>query len=114
MIISLLSVPLIVVAVFGPLLYNKVTHQLTVFGVYRSPIFAYFSHGIHTISDTMQCEDIHYYAPGNGIFAACEDSVLPRFEWFPPLGHLDTPPETAGSIHIIDPQAYSNHSCLSE
>ncbi|KAL6235118.1 hypothetical protein BDW75DRAFT_230622 [Aspergillus navahoensis] len=105
MAVSLFSVPFVVVAVLGPLLCNRVNHQLTVFGVYRSPIFASSSHRIHTISDTLQCEDIHYYTPGNIIFAACEDSVLPRFKWFPPLGHLDTSPETTGSIHIIDPRS---------
>ncbi|KAL4907638.1 hypothetical protein BDW74DRAFT_175421 [Aspergillus multicolor] len=104
MAISLFSVPLLVVAVLGPLLYNKINHQLTVFGVYRSPVFTSSSYGIHAIEDTQQCEDMHYYAPRNVIFAACEDSVLPRFEWFPPLGHLDTFSETTGSIHIIDPK----------
>ncbi|KAL4783931.1 hypothetical protein BJX76DRAFT_237297 [Aspergillus varians] len=104
MAISLLSLSLILVAALGPLVYNSVHHHLTVFGVYRSPAFASSSEGIHTISDTLQCEDMHYYAPGGLLFAACEDAVLPRFQWFPPLVHLDRPPQSPGSIHVIDPQ----------
>ncbi|BCS23242.1 serum paraoxonase/arylesterase family protein [Aspergillus puulaauensis] len=104
MAISMFSLFLVLVAAAGPLLYNAVRHHLTVLGVYRSPTFVSSNQGIHKIPDTLQCEDIHYYTPGNLIFAACEDSVLPRFQWFPPLDHLDKPPETPGSIHIIDPQ----------
>ncbi|KAL4924682.1 serum paraoxonase/arylesterase family protein [Aspergillus undulatus] len=102
MVISLFSVSLVVATVIGPLFYNAITHQLTVLGIYRSVTFASSSQGIHIIHDTQQCEDIHYYAPGNLLFAACEDSIQPRFEWFPPLGHLDKQPETIGSIHTID------------
>lgn len=104
MAISMFSLFLVLVAAAGPLLYNAVRHHLTVLGVYRSPTFVSSNQDIHKIPDTLQCEDIHYYTPGKLIFAACEDSVLPRFQWFPPLDHLDKPPETPGSIHIIDPQ----------
>ncbi|KAL4919097.1 hypothetical protein BDW62DRAFT_200253 [Aspergillus aurantiobrunneus] len=105
MAVSLFSLFLVLVAALGPLLYNAVVHHLTVIGVYRSPAVASSRQGIHTIPDTLQCEDLHYYTPDNLIFTACEDAVLPRFQWFPPLGHLDKPPESPGSIHVIDPQA---------
>ncbi|KAL4945310.1 hypothetical protein BDV06DRAFT_39594 [Aspergillus oleicola] len=106
---SLFSISLVLAAVVGPYLYNAINHHLTVFGVYRRADFVSSSEGIHAIEDTMQCEDIHYYAPGNVIFAACEDSILPRFAWFPPLGHFDKLPDTTGSIHIIDPQTLKSH-----
>ncbi|KAL4861502.1 hypothetical protein BDV12DRAFT_64860 [Aspergillus spectabilis] len=108
---SLFSLLFILVAALGPLLYSAINRELTVIGVYRSPILTSSSQETHAIPDTLQCEDLHYYAPGNLIFAACEDSILPRFRWFPPLGHLDGPPETTGSIHIIDPQTLTS-SCL--
>ncbi|KAL5334181.1 hypothetical protein BJX70DRAFT_402829 [Aspergillus crustosus] len=104
MAIPRLSLFLVLVAAFGPLVYNAVRRELTVLGVYRTPAATASSQEIYKIPDTLQCEDLHYYAPGNVIFTACEDSIIPRFRWFPPLVHLDGPPETTGSIHIIDPQ----------
>ncbi|KAL3470810.1 serum paraoxonase/arylesterase family protein [Aspergillus californicus] len=101
---SLLSLSLILLAVLGPLLYNGIRRELTVLGITRSPIFTSSDQGIHIVSDTQQCEDLHYYAPSGQIFTACEDSVLPRFQWFPPLVHLGSPPGSTGTIHIIDPQ----------
>ncbi|KAL4951968.1 hypothetical protein BDW69DRAFT_185872 [Aspergillus filifer] len=109
MAISVFSLTLVALAVVGPYFYNAINHHLTVLGVHRSADFVSSGEGIHKIEDTMQCEDIHYYPPGNVIFAACEDSVLPRFAWFPPLGHFDKLPDTTGSIHIIDPQTLKSH-----
>ncbi|KAL2836782.1 hypothetical protein BJY01DRAFT_238131 [Aspergillus pseudoustus] len=77
---------------------------LTVFGVYRNATLTSPAQNIYTIPDTLQCEDIHYYAPGDVLFAACEDSVLQRFRWFPPLVMLDGPADSTGSIHVINPQ----------
>ncbi|KAL4962238.1 serum paraoxonase/arylesterase family protein [Aspergillus stella-maris] len=109
MAISVFSLTLVALAVVGPYFYNAINHHLTVLGVHRSPDFVSSGEGIHKIEDTMQCEDIHYYSPGNVIFAACEDSILPRFAWFPPLGHFDKLPDTTGSIHIIGPQTLKSH-----
>ncbi|KAL2823513.1 hypothetical protein BDW59DRAFT_163293 [Aspergillus cavernicola] len=105
---SLFPLSLILLAVLGPMIYNAIRHELTVVGIYRSRTFTSSAQGIHTIPDTLQCEDIHYYAPNNRIFAACEDSFLPRFRWFPPLVHLDVPPTSTGSIHVIDPRRMSS------
>lgn len=59
------------------------------------------------IKDTVQCEDLHYYAPANTIFTACEDVYETRFKWFPPLGFFgaaDVAWNSKGSIHTIDPE----------
>lgn len=59
------------------------------------------------LQDTVQCEDLHYYAPANKIFTACEDTYDLRFQWFPPLGLFegaDLAWKAQGSIHIIDPE----------
>ncbi|KAF4253175.1 hypothetical protein KXX16_005288 [Aspergillus fumigatus] len=86
-------VPLALLAVLAATLYGPVYQQLTIVG------------GYHKIADTMQCEDLHYWQPTNKIFTACEDSVLPRFKWFPPLGNLEEPAvASTGSIHVIDPK----------
>ncbi|KAL2816313.1 hypothetical protein BJX63DRAFT_420048 [Aspergillus granulosus] len=99
-----LSVVVILLAILASVLYNPVQRMLTVVGVYRNATLQLSARTIHAIPDTLQCEDVHYYAPGNVIFAACEDSVLQRFRWFPPLVMLDGPADSTGSIHVIDPQ----------
>lgn len=82
--------------------------QLTLFGVFRERISSeqVYTEGqnIFTIEDTMQCEDLHYHAPSNKLFTACEDSLLPRYEWFPPLTSFNKPSRATGSIHVIDPE----------
>ncbi|KAL2843788.1 hypothetical protein BJX68DRAFT_269965 [Aspergillus pseudodeflectus] len=101
---SVLSVFAILLAVLASVPYSPVQRVLTVFGVYRNAGWTSSAQDIYTIPDTLQCEDTHYYAPGNVLFAACEDSVLQRFRWFPPLVMLDGPADSTGSIHVIDPQ----------
>lgn len=57
------------------------------------------------IKDTTHCEDIHYYAPANKLFTACEDVSTTRFKWFPPLSFYDFADglwNAKGSIHVID------------
>ncbi|KAJ0417170.1 hypothetical protein BJY00DRAFT_316128 [Aspergillus carlsbadensis] len=100
---SVFSVFVILLAVLASVLYSPVQRVLTVFGVYRNASLA-SAQNIYAIPDTLQCEDLHYYVPGNVLFAACEDSVLQRFRWFPPLVMLDGPANSTGSIHVIDPQ----------
>lgn len=59
------------------------------------------------IGHTTFCEDIHYYAPANQIFTACDDSAETRFKWFPPLGNFDDPEvgrDDRGSLVVIDPE----------
>lgn len=59
------------------------------------------------INDTVQCEDLHYFAPANTLFTACDDVYETRFKWFPPLGFFDDPAlawKSTGSIHTIDPE----------
>ncbi|KAL4882360.1 serum paraoxonase/arylesterase family protein [Aspergillus karnatakaensis] len=98
------SLFLVLAATLGPFLYNAVRRELTVLGVYRSPTLTPSGQEVHKIADTLQCEDLHYYAPGNLIFTACEDSISPRFGWFPGVGHLHGKPDNTGSIHVIDPK----------
>lgn len=62
------------------------------------------------IKDTAQCEDVHVHAPSGLLFAACEDTVVPRSKWFPPLANFVDPSvigNAQGSIHIIDPKVRS-------
>lgn len=97
--------PIIFAYVYGPSLYRGVT----VLGVLRKPdnTLVANSADIVTIEDTTHCEDLHYHAPSNSLFTACEDSVDTRFVWFPPLGTFDDPAVgqgSRGSIHVIDPQ----------
>jgi hypothetical protein len=101
---SVLTLFVTLLAVLASVLYSPVQRVLTVFGVYRNASLTSSAQNIYTIPDTLQCEDVHYYAPGNVLFAACEDSVLQRFRWFPPLVMLDGPADSTGSIHVIDPQ----------
>ncbi|KAF7171118.1 hypothetical protein CNMCM5623_003568 [Aspergillus felis] len=100
-------VHLALLAVLAATLYGPVYRQLTILGVFRhpAPLVIVEGQGYHKIADTMQCEDLHYWQPTNKIFTACEDSVLPRFKWFPPLANLEQPAGTStGSIHVIDPK----------
>ncbi|KAL2862949.1 serum paraoxonase/arylesterase family protein [Aspergillus lucknowensis] len=102
---SSLSLFLILSAILISLLCRSVQRGLTVIGVYQGPVVASSAaQRIYAIPDTVHCEDIHYYAPGDILFTACEDSVQQRFRWFPPLALLDGPVETTGSIRIINPQ----------
>ncbi|KAF7590792.1 hypothetical protein BBP40_002360 [Aspergillus hancockii] len=101
---SLLNLAILTVLVAT--LYDPVYRQLTVLGVFRkatAEVRLAEQQVFHKIEDTMQCEDLHYYKPTGKIFTACEDSVLPRFKWFPPLGNFAGPVNWTGSIHIIDP-----------
>lgn len=82
---------------------------LTKFGVYRTPTCSTLNDSAHlvAIQDTVQCEDLHYYAPTNTLFTACEDVYDTRFKWFPPLGLFDAADlgwKSQGSIHTIDPE----------
>lgn len=101
------SLHIALLAVLAATLYGPVSRQLTVLGVFRhpTPLVIVEGQGYHKIADTMQCEDLHYWQPTNKIFTACEDSVLPRFKWFPPLANFELPAVTpTGSIHVVDPK----------
>jgi len=83
---------------------NPIYHALTVFGLFRTPRSTpVAASDFVVINDTVQCEDIHYYAPANKLFTACEDNPNTRYVWFPPLVNMIAPPKTAGSLHVIDP-----------
>ncbi|KAI9040478.1 serum paraoxonase/arylesterase family protein [Aspergillus affinis] len=89
--------------------YTPVVHYLTVFGVSRTPTPAVrlaTEPSFVKIEDTVVCEDLHYYEPAGKIFTACEDHYASRFQWFPPLGHLEGTGETVGSLHVIDPKNF--------
>ncbi|GKZ80952.1 hypothetical protein AnigIFM56816_005462 [Aspergillus niger] len=97
---------LAIVAVLFASLYGPVTRELKVLGAFRSAseTTSSQSNPVHPIADTIHCEDLHYYQPAGQLFTACEDSIVPRFRWFPPLVNFDGPADTKGSIHVIDPQ----------
>lgn len=100
----------LLVAALAALLYTPIARNVTVLGFSREPLTSPVraqGEGFYRIEDTMQCEDLHYHEPSGQIFAACEDSILPRFEWFPPLGSLKGDAQTTGSIHLIDPTVVS-------
>ncbi|KAK6005815.1 hypothetical protein QM012_007457 [Aureobasidium pullulans] len=82
-----------------------IRHELKVVGVGRTVVSTIPNAVDYVkIEDTTHCEDLHYYAPANLLFTACEDRHT-RFEWFPPLGSFDPPEDgTQGSIHVIDPE----------
>ncbi|KAK4446853.1 hypothetical protein QBC34DRAFT_382927 [Podospora aff. communis PSN243] len=92
------------VYILGPPLQRS----LTVLGVFRrEPLSTLSAEEIIVIQDTTHCEDLHYYAPSNTLFAACEDNPNTRFGWFPPLATFDDPElgrRGRGSIHVIDPK----------
>lgn len=94
-------------AVLTAVLYGPVCRTVTILGIFRKPspaVVAADEMLFRRIDDTMQCEDLHYYQPVNKLFAACEDSMLPRFEWMPPMGNFKKPSKARGSIHVIDPK----------
>jgi hypothetical protein len=84
----------------------SIRHELKVLGVGRSVSVSTIANAVDyvKIEDTTHCEDLHYYAPANLLFTACEDRHT-RFGWFPPLGNFEPPQDgTQGSIHVIDPE----------
>lgn len=91
-------------------LYGPPTQRaLTKFGVFRELTSSPLADpaDLVVIKDTVQCEDLHYYAPSNTLFTACEDVYETRFKWFPPLGLFDAADlawKSKGSIHAIDPE----------
>ncbi|KAJ4424443.1 hypothetical protein N0V82_000965 [Gnomoniopsis sp. IMI 355080] len=91
-------------------MYGPATHgTLTKFGVFRDLTSSPLTNADDLISihDTTHCEDLHYYAPANTLFTACEDVSATRFKWFPPLVIYNDPQSAwsaKGSIHTIDPE----------
>jgi len=84
----------------------SIRHELKVLGVGRDVSISTIADAANyvKIADTTHCEDLHYYAPANLLFTACEDRHT-RFGWFPPLGSFEPPKEgTKGSIHVVDPE----------
>ncbi|KAL4894318.1 hypothetical protein BDV59DRAFT_192656 [Aspergillus ambiguus] len=96
---------LALLAVLVATLYGPVSRGLTVLGVWRpSNLTVAQQVPFQKVADTIHCEDLHYHEPSGLIFTACEDSVETRFKWFPPLGNVDGPATTTGSIHVIQPE----------
>lgn len=85
-------------------LYGPVSRELTVLGVWRKADQIGAKHLFQEIPDTVHCEDLHYHEASGQIFTACEDSMQTRFKWFPPLGNMQGPATSTGSIHVIDPK----------
>lgn len=95
------------VAILATVLYEPLTRSLTILGVFRHPAptpAALDDTLFKIIDDTKQCEDLHYYEPAGVLFAACEDSKFPRFEWWPPMTTFRRPSYRTGSIHVIEPR----------
>lgn len=95
-------VPVVIVALSIALLqpYFRV---LVVVGVFRkdTPTKA---QKVIAIADTYHCEDLHYHSPSHTLFTACEDHEDHRFSWFPPLATFEEPPQSRGSIHVVNPK----------
>ena len=105
---KILSLPSLCLALFTILVATYSSpfyHWLVVVGIFRTGSNTQVPHGdLIYIEDTMHCEDLHHHLPSNLLFTACEDSITRRFEWFPPLGHLNPAgAKSQGSIHVIDP-----------
>lgn len=89
-------------------MYGPPTHgALTRMGVFRQLTSVPLANpaDLVLIKDTVHCEDLHYWAPTNTIFTACEDVSATRFKWFPPLAYYDDANvawNAKGSIHTID------------
>jgi hypothetical protein len=80
----------------------SIRHELKVLGVGRTVPVSTIDYV--KIQDTIHCEDLHYYAPANLLFTACEDRYT-RFGWFPPLGNFEPPKGgVQGSFHVVDPE----------
>ncbi|CAD0106987.1 unnamed protein product [Aureobasidium uvarum] len=93
-------------AALSAYVFPPIAHELKVVGLGRSvPVSTIQNVGDFVrIDDTTHCEDLHYYAPANLLFTACEDRHT-RFGWFPPLGSFEPPEDgTQGSIHVVDPE----------
>lgn len=99
----------------APAIYNAdLVRTFKVMGVFRNPTNTAIpdSSSLVVIDDTTHCEDLHYHAPSNLLFTACEGNQETRFSWFPPLANFDDPSITLksrGSIHVIDPNV--RHKC---
>lgn len=95
-------------------LYGPPTHRfLSKVGTFRELSSTPLSNpdDLVVLSDTIHCEDVHYYAPAHTLFTACEDESTARFQWFPPLSTFKDASvawKSKGSIHIIDPETREN------
>ena len=112
-------VGLLSILLAGPTIYNAdLPRTLKVMGVFRksaSTIVADSSDFL-VIPDTPHCEDLHYHAPSNLLFTACEANDQDRFSWFPPLVNMDDPfvtLKTRGAIHVLDPKVQVIHTTAS-
>jgi hypothetical protein len=92
---------------FGPSTHRS----LTVLGALRGNLESTNVEELVVIPDTTHCEDVHFYAPSQTLFTACEDNAETRFSWFPPLANFDNPElarKSKGSIHVVDPKVCSS------
>ena len=96
------TIVLTVLAALTALLYTPVARTVRIMGLLRTAEDSRTTRTVRQIEDTRQCEDLHYYAPAQQLFAACEDSTQPRFAWWPAMGTFTTPWRGRGSIHVID------------
>lgn len=106
-------VGLLSILLAGPTIYNAdLPRTIKVMGVFRHPTKTAITEASDfvVIADTPHCEDLHYHAPSNLLFTACEGNEEARFSWFPPLANFDDPSITLksrGAIHTIDPKVPS-------
>lgn len=102
--IGILAIPL-------GFLYNAyfpvVQRTITVFGIHRQPaaVKVASSGDMVLLENTMHCEDLHYYAPTHELYTACEDSLVTRFSWFPPLTEFNASviSQARAGLFIINP-----------
>lgn len=107
-------VGLLSVLLAGPTIYNyDLPRTVRVMGVFRQPANTAVAANSDfvVIADTPLCEDLHFHAPSNLLFTACEGDEVSRFSWFPPLGNFDDPSvvlKSRGAIHVVDPKVPSS------
>jgi hypothetical protein len=63
-------------AVLAVVLYRPLALRITVLGIWRNFTSIKSIHGsdLDTISDIWYCENLHYHAPSNLLFAASEEN----------------------------------------
>ncbi len=77
-------------------------------GIFRTPQNTPVEpENLMVIEGTAHCEDLHYNAASNRLFAACEGPSSRRHSWFPPMAIFDDPVAAmgaGGSLHVINPE----------
>ncbi len=70
-------------------------------GIFRTPQNTPVEpENLMVIEGTAHCEDLHYNAASNRLFAACEGPSSRRHSWFPPMAIFDDPVAAMGGGRV--------------